>query len=206
MVTEMVTSPRRGQRQPQRGRHVEAAHHSVRDEGTAANQAQRRSGRPRPAGVTSDRERIVRRYTDEAELRGVVAYAEVRAIMLAWAGLHPTDPEVLARLAIAAVIRGRGQSRRSSDAFGSEVRATLRRMTAAALARAGKRLGPSPWNTLGNGQLGDVDGLETVFHVAAEAALGARADDPAIMAAAKALAEYVRIAVTAALDSHGNVP
>ena len=155
----------------------------------------RRSGGRQTSGEAGQRERALRKYLDERELRAIVAYAEVRAIMLAWAGVLREDPIALARRALNVVFRARALRHLSASAFGDDVRAALRWMTAATLYRAGKRLGPPPWDTLGDGQIGDVAGLEPVFHAAGCAASDVRANDPRIIVAAAALLDYVRVQV-----------
>ena len=148
--------------------------------------------RPRRSGRRAvQRERAVRTYSDARELLSTVAYAEVRAIMLAWAGLLREDPVALARRAIDAVLRA-GRRYPSARTFGEAVRGSLRSMTAAPLYRAARRLGAPPWDTLGDGQLGDVAGLEFAFHLAADAAAIVRAKDPQVLAAAAARGDDVR--------------
>ena len=160
-----------------------------------------RSRAARPgAREDSAQKRLVRRYTDKVELRAIVAYAEARAIMLAWASLlRDDDPVILALRAVDVVFRARALRHPTAAAFGEEVRATLRRMTAAALYRAGRRLAAS--ETLGDGQVGDVPGIETMFQAAGEAAVSERANDPRIDAASAVLSDYVRTAVIAAWNT-----
>jgi len=158
--------------------------------------------RPAKAAAPAERqERIARRYANVPEMVAVVAYAEVRSIMLTWAGILRCEPEGLCRRAVQAALEGRGRRHSSAAAFGTHVRDIIRGMTAAALMRAGRRLGAPPWDTLGEGQRGDVAGLEVVFHAAGEAGIQARARDQRVLAIAASLAAYVRELVTRQLQT-----
>jgi len=122
------------------------------------------------------------------ETLAIVAYAEVRAIRLAWAGIRTWSPAIRARAAVAAAIRGGG----TSDLV-ARAQKLLRAESTALLDTQIGRCGPWPYDhALGGGQLGSVVGLEELFHDAARQAAVHRRDDRRLLSLAVGLADFVR--------------
>mgnify|MGYP000959206663 CR=1 FL=1 len=129
-------------------------------------------------------------YTDVEEILRTLAYAELRAVMLAWARVPARDPVELVRAAIDRVLAA---APRISTCFGETLRDALRSETAAAFDQAIRKAGPIPWQrSVAPGQVGEAAGLEIIFHEAGEAAARIRANDPRMLSIAVALTDYVR--------------
>lgn len=171
----------------------------MEDERTPAGRRDAASGAAPADGDAA----VLRRYSSVPEMVTVVAYVEVRAILLGWAGVPQPDPADLCRRAITSALdERRGLWHPSTAAFGAHVRGLLRGRTAAVLFRAAGRLGPVPWHQpLAIGQIGDVAGLEVIFHHAAEASATHRERDPRVLALAVSLTDYVRAHVSRRLPN-----
>lgn len=130
-------------------------------------------------------------YADAVELARVVAYAEARAIMLAWAGDASHEAADLARNAIFATLAESKECwHPNAQAFGTHLRGLIRTLTAGKLFRLGRRGEATGKNALAPGQHGDLPGIEVIFHKAGEEAGAVRLNEPRTMASAKALADY----------------
>lgn len=128
-------------------------------------------------------------FTDVEEMVRALAYAELRAIMLAWARVPVLHPSELVRVAIDRLV-AEGSS---AVAFGQRIREAIRAETSSALMAATARTGPVPWHRpLAPGQLGEAAGLEVVFHEAGELAGRVRGNEPRVLSTAVALTDYVR--------------
>jgi hypothetical protein len=128
-------------------------------------------------------------FTDVEEIVRALAYAELRAIMLAWARVPVRHPSELVRGAIDRVVAEGA----CAAGFGQRLRDAIRSETTSALLEAVAKAGPNPWHRpLGSGQLGDADGLEVVFHEAGELAGRVRGNDSRTLSTAVALTDYVR--------------
>jgi hypothetical protein len=116
----------------------------------------------------------------------IIAYAEFRAIMLAWAGLPVWNPAVRARALVGMLLAEGG----ACDLV-ERAQAALRAESQALLSR--RRLAPWPFDhAVGHGQVGNTDGLEAVFHIAAKAAGAYRGGDSRIVPLAINLADFVQ--------------
>ena len=137
---------------------------------------------------------VLRMYSNVPAMLRAVAYAEARALMLAWARATVPDPIDLCRQMAMRALEGKGGLwHPSADAFGCHVQTLVRGHTAAMLFRQARRLGPPPWDgPLGGGQLGSVAGIEIIFHHAGEQAGSVRAHDPRVLAAAVTLTDQMR--------------
>lgn len=144
-----------------------------------------------PEGVTLD---PLASFTDVEQLVRALAYAELRAVMLAWARVPVRHPTELVRGAIDAIVSEvETPGCELPDGFGQRIRDAIRAETASALMEAIVKAGPMPWHRpLALGQLGDAAGLETVFHEAGELAGRVRGNDPRVLSAAVSLTDYVR--------------
>jgi hypothetical protein len=128
-------------------------------------------------------------FTDVQEIVRSLAYAELRAIMLAWARVPVRHPSELVRAAIDRVVADGSSTR----AFGQRIREAIRTETSRALMAAIAKTGPVPWHRpLAPGQLGEAAGLEVVFHQAGELAGRVRGEDSRVLSTAVALTDYVR--------------
>ena len=128
----------------------------------------------------------------EAILR-TLAYAELRAVMLAWARVPTRHPSELVRGAIDRAVAEWSASPVSVCTFGETLRAVIRSETARAFHEAVRRAGPVPWErALAPGQIGDAAGIEIIFHEAGDVAARVRANDPRMLSTAVALTDYVR--------------
>ncbi|MCL4225595.1 MAG: hypothetical protein KJZ91_14130 [Myxococcales bacterium] len=128
-------------------------------------------------------------FTDVEEIVRALAYAELRAIMLAWARVPVRHPSELVRVAIDRVVAEGACAR----GFGQRLRDAIRAETASALMEAIGRAGPVPWHRpLAPGQLGEAAGLEVIFDEAGELAGRVRGNDPRVLSTAVALTDYVR--------------
>ena len=130
------------------------------------------------------------------EIVQALAYAELRAIMLAWAHVPVRHPMELVRGAVDQVIgevSAVGSPELTVTDVGQRLREAIRSETATAFRAAITKTGPVPWHrSLAPGQLGEADGLEVVFHEAGELAGRVRADDPRTLSTAVALTDYLR--------------
>jgi hypothetical protein len=122
------------------------------------------------------------------DLLAVVAYAEMRAVMLAWAQTSAPDVRELAHRAMLHAVETR-----PARPIVAVAREHVRAVTSEALARTAARLGPWPWDRIvARGQLGTLDGVERCFHAAGEAAAQHRSHDVRVLAAAVTLADELR--------------
>jgi hypothetical protein len=120
------------------------------------------------------------------EMLSIVAYAEVRAILLAWAGNRAWHPAARARSAVAAILAEHGR-----DGLPARAVERLRAESNALLAARG--LAPWPFDqSVGIGQIGATDGLEQIFHAAGKVAPAYRGTDVRCISLAINLAELVR--------------
>lgn len=128
----------------------------------------------------------------------ILAYAEVRAIMLAWAGRPAWSPQDRARSTVLAVLaEGCGDKE-----LVTVTQARLREESQMLLAH---RHEPWPYDgRLGHGQLGNAEGIEKVFHLGAAEAWVYREKDPRMLSLAVSLAEIVRRARGVNADASGS--
>jgi hypothetical protein len=120
----------------------------------------------------------------------IITYAEMRAVMLAWAGVPTRDPRELARAAAIGAIDDARSGARVGSTLAERVIDKVRAETGTALAQAGAKLGPFPWDrVIGRGQIGSLDGMERIFHDAGELASRHRAHDVRALAAAVSLTD-----------------
>jgi hypothetical protein len=117
-----------------------------------------------------------------------VAYAEVRAVMLAWTGTRSWNPALRARAAVArALAEGAGAE------LPERAQQLLRGESQELLAPALRRAAPWPFDqTIGCGQIGTTDGLEQIFHAAGKIAGAYRGNDVRCLSLAVSLADFVR--------------
>ncbi len=130
------------------------------------------------------------------EIVRALAYAELRAILLAWARVPVRHPAEMVRSALdvlAAEVTATGMCEATVVEVGQRLRDQIRVETARAYQAAVAKVGPVPWRqSLAPGQLGDADGLEAIFHEAGELAGRVRGDDARTLSAAVALTDYLR--------------
>ncbi|MBE7448951.1 MAG: hypothetical protein HS111_08655 [Kofleriaceae bacterium] len=137
-------------------------------------------------------------YSDVTQLVRALAYAELRAVMLAWAGADRDGvrrtPVELVRTAIErALPANKPPWHPDAPSFGASLRGLIRTETAGALFRLAREATSTSWERpLAAGQLGDVPGLEVVFHHAGELAGDVRGNDPRSLAAAVLLTDQAR--------------
>jgi len=119
----------------------------------------------------------------------IVAYAEVRAIMLAWAGAHGWEPTTHAWTALRRVLHDGVPP--GSLQLVEQAQALLRDESRAALGPAIRRAGPWPYDrTIAPGQIGSLDGIEATFHEAAKVAAHHRASEPPLLSVTLRLADF----------------
>ena len=119
----------------------------------------------------------------------VVAYAEVRAVLLTWAGAS-WDPIVRARAAVRDVLAFGGDG--GSAELVTRAQAAMRVDSRAMLEPIIARRGTWPFRrTLAPGQVGSSDGIEEIFHHAAIAAWRVRRDDPRTLLSAIGIADLI---------------
>ena len=124
----------------------------------------------------------------------VVAYAEVRAILLSWAGAR-WDPITRAWAAVRDVLAYGGDA--AADLV-PRAQAVLRTDSRAMLEPIIARRASWPFRrTLAPGQIGSTDGVEQIFHRAAADAWVVRRDDPGTLVAAISLSDLIWKHVTA---------
>lgn len=117
----------------------------------------------------------------------IVAYAELRAIMLGWAGCSGWDPITRAWAATRNAVKA--PSRAGVVAVAQRL---LRDDTRLLLDSAIRRAGPWPFDrTVGPGQIGALVGIEAIFHDAACSAIAHRADDRRVLSTAIGLADLI---------------
>ena len=119
----------------------------------------------------------------------VVAYAEIRAILLAWAGAR-WDPVSRTRAAVRNLLEYGG------DTVASElvprVQAALRTDSRAMLESLAAGRGAWPFRrTVAPGQIGSLDGIEQAFHQAAADAWRLRRDDAGTLLAAIGISDLI---------------
>jgi hypothetical protein len=150
------------------------------------------------AGVVASHEpaayALLSSFTSVEEMLRTLAYAELRAIMLAWARVPVRAPADLVRAAIDTTLdAGAPPNSWYAPIFGQCVRDTIRTETADAPLHAARKAGPVPWaRPLAPGQHGDSEGLELIFHEAGEIAGRVRAHEPRSLSTAVGLTDYVR--------------
>ena len=126
----------------------------------------------------------------------IIAYSEMRAVMLAWAGIPAREPRELARAAAIGVVDDVRSGSRVGSTLVTRVLDKVRAETGAALAQAKAKLGPFPWDrVIGRGQIGSLEGLERIFHDAGELAARHRAHDVRALAAAVSLTDTLHARV-----------
>lgn len=122
------------------------------------------------------------------QMLAVVAYAELRAIFLVWAGIRTWDPAIRARGCVA-----RALADGVAEDIVEQAQGLLRDESRALLGPAIVRMAPWPYpQVLGHGQIGSTDGLEATFHAAGKLAAVHRGNDPRVMSLALSLADFVR--------------
>jgi len=119
----------------------------------------------------------------------VVAYAEVRALLLTLAGAR-WDPISRARSAVLDVLEYGGDS--GAAELVTRAQSALRTDSRAMLEPIADRRGAWPFRrTVAPGQIGSVHGLEQIFHRAATHAWHVRRDDGATLLAAIDLSDLI---------------
>jgi hypothetical protein len=143
-------------------------------------------------------------FTDVGEIMRTLAYAELRAVMLAWARVPARHPAELVRAAIdLSLAAPSAELACASGSYGEGLRATIRSETRNAFSEATRRAGPIPWQrAVAPGQLGEADGLEVIFHEAGETAARVRASDPRMLSTAVALTDYIRARARTRIRAH----
>jgi len=125
------------------------------------------------------------------DMFAVLVYAEVRAIMLAWAGIRGTAVDAVEsarRTVVELATTWRGGRR----GFVAEARTRLREASRQTLAAVVERTSLWPFRRAPPGAVGSLDGLEAVFHDAGVHAVAHREHDRHLLAAAVSLTELVR--------------
>lgn len=166
---------------------MSASRNAVRNDGLGAVEAMLVSAtRQAPIDVLPS-------FTDVEQIVRVLAYAELRAIMLAWARVPVRHPAELVRGAIDATVAEVGAGAAAAAGFGQRLCNAIRGETERTFRAAIAKAGPPPWcRAIGPGQLGEPDGLEAVFHTAGLLAGDVRGDDARTLSIAVALTDYVR--------------
>lgn len=144
-----------------------------------------------PQALSATEARAVLALLDVETLVGLIAYAEALAVPLAGLGVHLGEPGALVEVAIDETIAGRVARTPLMASVEAHLRALIRsRANAALLAEAQQRGATrAPWQArLSVLQVGDLRGLEQVFHYGAELAVTFRRHDPAVRMAAEDLA------------------
>lgn len=119
----------------------------------------------------------------------VVAYAEIRAIWLAWAGTRSWNPAMRARAAVARALAEGVAAVELAD----RAQQILRGESHDVLLSANRRTPPWPFDqTIGCGQIGTTDGLEQIVHAAGKIAGAYRGNDVRCLALAVSLSDFVR--------------
>jgi hypothetical protein len=166
--------------------------------------------RPEPTPLHESAIDPLASFADLGEIVRALAYAELRAIMLAWAHVPARHPAELVRSALDQIIlevSTAGTRDFPLPNVGQRLRDEIRAETATAFRAAIAKAAPAHWSrSLAPGQLGDADGLEVVFHEAGEAAGRVRGDDARTLSTAVALTEYVRARRRARLDQLASTP
>jgi hypothetical protein len=145
---------------------------------------------PRPA-LSAVEARAVLARLDEEALVGLLAYAEALAVPLAGLGVHLGAPGDVVEVAIDETITGRVAWTPHLASVEGHVRALIRSRASAALLEEAQQRGRTrqPWAArLADVQIGDLRGLELVFHYGAEMAVAFRRHDPAVRMLAADLA------------------
>jgi hypothetical protein len=143
-------------------------------------------------------------YADLGEIARTHAYAQLRAIMLAWAHVPVRDPTELVRGAIDQVVSSHDVS--ATD-VGQRLRDTIRAETASAFREAIAKACLVSWRrSLAPRQLDDADLIELAFHDAGELAGRVRGEDPRILSAAVGLTDYLRARQRARLANGVTAP
>ncbi|MBE7524658.1 MAG: hypothetical protein HS109_20145 [Burkholderiales bacterium] len=125
----------------------------------------------------------------------LIAYAEIRAVVAAGLGARVEPPEVLARSALEITlmreppIRGVPWSP-SPDTFVDQLRAHVRALTSRALLERARERGIGA--LLSPAQVGSLDGIEMLSHIAGEQAGSIRENDGSTVSKAIELADFAR--------------
>ena len=118
----------------------------------------------------------------------IVCYAEVRAVLLAWAGLRSWDPAMRARSVVATLL-----AEDAADELAERAVMMLREESQVLLQPVLRRTAPWPFDkTIGHGQIGSTEGLEAIFHAAGKVAPAYRGNDVRLLSLAVSLADFVR--------------
>jgi hypothetical protein len=153
-----------------------------------------RASQTRPATHTAEIDLATECRVED--VLAIVAYAEMRAVMLGWAGIPARDPRELARAAAIGAINEARSGTGDGSTLAARAIEQIRAETATALAQAGAKLGPFPWDRIiGRGQIGSLEGMERVFHDAGELASRHRAHDVRALAAAVSLTDALHARV-----------
>ena len=124
------------------------------------------------------------------QMTAVAAYAEVRAVMLAWASVLDWDPVVQARAALAQVLDATPAHPDHLLVFAAQDQ--LRQDSNARLGPVFPGVRSWPWDApCGAGQIGSLAGLEAVFDHAGRVAALHRDGDPRMLSVALELAAHV---------------
>lgn len=137
------------------------------------------------------------RYSSVEQMVRTLAYAELRAVMLSWARGPQRAAADLVRSAVDhAIADDKPLWHPDATAFGQHLRGLIRTETAGLLFRLARPSGSGSWDgALAPGQVGDVPGLEVIFHMAGESAGDVRATEPRSRSTAVLLTDYVRTRV-----------
>lgn len=145
---------------------------------------------PLPALSAAEARAVLARLDVDA-LVGLLAYAEALAVPLAGLGVQFGAPADVVEVAIDETITGRVAWTPHLASVEGHVRAIIRSRASAALLEEAQQRGRTrqPWAArLAAQQVGDLRGLELVFHYGAEMAVAFRRHDPAVRMLAADLA------------------
>lgn len=148
-----------------------------------------------PLALRATEARAVLARLDVETLVGLIAYAEALAVPLAGLGVQLGEPGVLVEVAIDETIAGRAAWTPLMASVEAHLRAIIRSRANAALVAEAQQRGATraPWQArLSVLQVGDLRGLEQVFHYGAEMAVAFRRHDPAVRQVAEDLAVGLR--------------
>lgn len=125
----------------------------------------------------------------------LIAYAEVRALVAGGLGVRVEPPEVLARAALEVTLQREPPIRGvpwspSPDTFVEQLRAHVRATTARAMLERARERGVGA--LLSPAQVGSLDGIEVLSHLAGEQAGPIRENDGSTVSKAIDLADFAR--------------
>jgi hypothetical protein len=148
---------------------------------------------------------VLREYRAVDEMVRVLAYAEMRSVMLAWARVPIRQPVALVRWAVdRAMPMGAAPWLGGESSFAAHCRQTIQQETSALFRAIARTRGPHPWQLpVAPGQVGDIDGLDAIFHAGAVAAGDVRIGDPRLTSLAYMLVDFVRQRALDELTTHG---